>query len=146
MRSLWIRIAILFCFSSPYAQTVNQTGFVTDSASNSPLSGVIVILATLGYNATTGSDGKYSLMAPLQSIIPCKSIGTTAAHPSINGGFLLFTLPQKEKVMAVMYSPTGRAMGTIIDQELAPGTYRTALPSIQKPDGIYYINVISGNS
>ena len=37
-------------------------------------------------------------------------------------------------------------MGTIIDQELAPGTYRAALPSIQKSAGIYYIKVISGNS
>ena len=45
-----------------------------------------------------------------------------------------------------MYSPTGRALGRIIDQELAPGTYRAALPSIQKSAGIYYVKVISGNS
>ena len=145
MRSLGIWVAILFCVVSPYAQTVNLTGIVTDSASNSPLSGVIVALATLGYKDTTGSDGKYSLMSPPVSIIGGKSIGTKGAHPSISGGFLYFNLPQKEKVTAVIYSPTGRAIGTIIDQELAPGTYRAALPSTQKSAGIYYIKVISGS-
>jgi uncharacterized protein (TIGR02145 family) len=146
MRSLCIWVVILFCVASLSAQTVNLTGIVTDSASNSPLSGVIVGLATLGYKDTTGSDGKYSLMSPPVSIIGGKSIGTKGAHPSISGGFLFFNLPQKEKVTAAIYSPTGRAIGTIIDQELAPGSYRAALPSIQKSAGIYYIKVISGNS
>ena len=142
MRSLWIWVVILFFVISPSAQTVNLTGNVTDSAGNSPLSGVVVGLAKLGYLDTTGSDGKYSLMSPPVSIIAGKSIGTKGAHPTISGGFLFFNLPQKEKVTAAIYSPTGRAIGTIIDQELAPGNYRAALPSIQKSVGIYYIKVI----
>ena len=44
-----------------------------------------------------------------------------------------------------MYSPAGRVIGSIIDQDLAPGNYRAALPSTQKSAGIYYIKVISGN-
>ena len=147
MRSLWLWIVILFSVASLSAQTVNLAGIVTDSASNSPLSGVIVVLVTLRYWDSTTSDGKYSLTnsSPL-SIIASKTLGTNGTHPSINNGFLFFNLSQKEKVTAVMYSPTGRSMGTIIDQELAPGTYRAALPSIQKSAGIYYIKVISGNS
>jgi uncharacterized protein (TIGR02145 family) len=146
MRLSWIWTLMLSCAVFPYAQTVNLTGIVTDSANNSPLNGVIVVLETLGYLDTTGSDGKYSLKSPPVPIVPGKSINATAARPNINSGFLFFDLPQKEKVTAAMYSPAGRALGTIIDQELAPGTYRAALPSIQKSAGIYYIKVVFGNS
>jgi uncharacterized protein (TIGR02145 family) len=146
MRLLWIWLIFLVCFKPPYAQTVNLTGIVTNSANNLPLSSVIVSFAKLGYSDTTGSDGKYSLMSPPVSVIVNKSIGLTEAHPIINGGFLFFNLPQKEKVTAAIYSPAGRAIRTILDKELAPGTYRAALPSIQKSEGIYYIKVISGNS
>ena len=97
MRSSWLWIVILFCVASLSAQTVNLAGIVTDSAGNSPLSGVIVGLATLGYKDTTGSDGKYSLMGLPVSIIGGKSIRMNGAHPSISGGFLFSICPKKKK-------------------------------------------------
>jgi uncharacterized protein (TIGR02145 family) len=145
MRSLWICVVIFAYVASSYAQTVNLTGTVTDSADNSPLSGVRVVLAKLGYTDTTDKGGKYSLLGSPVSIIVGKSIGA-ATHLSINGRFLFFTLPKKEKVTAILYSPAGRAIRTIIDQEFAPGIYRAGLPLIQKSAGIYYIRVIYGNS
>lgn len=146
MRSLRIWAVIPFCFLSTYAQTVNLTGTVTDSAGNSPLSGVHIVLAKLGYSDTTGSDGKYSIVFPPVSIIAGNSIGARTTNPRIIGNFLVFTLLQRQKFSAALYSPAGRAIGTIIDQDLAPGTHRAALPSIQKSDGIYYVKVISGKS
>ena len=97
MRSLGLRIVILFWVVSSYAQTVNLSGTVTDSAGNSPLSGVIVGLATLGYKDTTGSDGKYSVTNPPVSIVAVKSIGLKGAYPSISGGFLFLICPKKKK-------------------------------------------------
>jgi uncharacterized protein (TIGR02145 family) len=145
VRSLWIRVVILSCAVFSYAQSVNLAGIVTDSTDNSPLSGVQVILAKLGYWDTTDNNGKYSLKSSPVSIAG-KFLGAAGAHPGIDGGFLFFTLLKKEKVTAIMYSPLGRAMGTIIDRELKPGTYRATLPFMHKSAGIYYVKVISGNN
>ena len=110
------------------APTGTLEGTVTDSATNQPISGATIQVDPLGASTTTGADGTYSLILPVDTYdITASAFGyvtQTATGVEITEGG---TTTQD---FALVASPSGSLSGTVTDNASPPNPLANATVTI----------------
>ena len=75
--------ALLF-YNGLFAQTATINGFVTSRIDNKPLADVTITVNGSNKGTKTGSDGKFSLTAPVNSTVTFSFIGYQSQQVTIN--------------------------------------------------------------
>ena len=55
-----------------------------------------------------------------------------------------FSVPKKDNVKIVIYDAIGKAVSTVVNSQLEPGSYKVNFESNNLASGIYYYSLISG--
>ena len=117
------------------------SGTVTDTGST-PISGAVVQLENGGQPATTGADGRFTLVASA-AIIPVNGkLLPNGLSARISGTMLNVTIAERSAVEVATFDLTGKALSTV-RQSMDAGTHSIALP--QRGRGVYLYKVKLGN-
>jgi len=97
------------------------------------------------YEADAGGNGGPQSMSDIY-INDNRLQMTIRPNPVSDEFTLIYTLSCEAEVKVTVYDATGR-MVTIMDQGVQmPGTYRKSIPSLDIPQGIYFIRLVAGNT
>jgi uncharacterized protein (TIGR02145 family) len=117
------------------------SGTVTDTGST-PISGAVVQLENGGQPATTGADGRFTLVASA-AIIPVNGkLLPNGLSARISGTMLNVTIAERSAVEVATFNLTGKALSTV-RKTLDAGSHSIVLP--YRGAGIYLYKVKSGN-
>jgi hypothetical protein len=114
------------------AQTINLTGTVKDSASQTVISGARVRLAKMPVAVTTGASGAY-VLTEQNKVLSGLSTAEPLAGPRIMHNRVMFGVAQNgENVRIALYTFTGKLAATLVNEKLSKGNYQVApfLPSL----------------
>jgi hypothetical protein len=71
-------------------------------------------------------------------------LGQNYPNPFNPSTTIEFSVPKKNNVKIVIYDAIGRAVSTVVNSQLDPGTYKVNFESNNLASGIYYYSLISG--
>ncbi len=124
-----------------YPATIS--GIVTDTGGK-PISGAVVQLEKGGQTATTGTDGRFTIVISNTAIRPGQNNLSPKNIPfaAIRNGLLFVNVVEKSAVEITTFDIAGKAVSTV-RRPLDAGTHGIALP--YRGAGIYLYKVKSGN-
>lgn len=123
---------------------VNISGTVKDQTGQ-PMQGVAVSLSTIAMTATTDAAGHYSLNS---TVVENKSNIRTAKNGAmLENGVLKFRVNDNStRVRIRIYDLLGNAVLTIMEKDLAPGSYSVPAVVAGLSSQLYFLNVTIGNN
>jgi uncharacterized protein (TIGR02145 family) len=117
------------------------SGIVTDTGGKTPLSGAVVKLEAGGLTATTGTDGRFTLVFKT-AILPTNNSLPNTLSARISNTVLNLTVAERAAVEIGVFSLTGKALSTV-RTTLDAGTHALALPL--RRSGVHVYTIKSAN-
>ena len=120
----------------------NISGIVTDT-STTPIAGAVVKLENGGQTATTGADGRFTIVLGSTTVLPSNS--TSLPHvmsAGISGNLMFITVTERSILEITKFDLNGKTLATL-HKEMFVGTNSISLA--QQGLGIYLYKVKSGN-
>ena len=125
------------------AQTINLQGVVSNSGGK-PIANAIVSLVRQKMKDTTGTDGKYSIIAT--SIKKLPTIVPLATDISINNDVLQFALSTPSPMKIEIFNLKGNLLRQEINMNAAAGTYRFDISKNCEAANVLVIKAAIGSS
>lgn len=137
-----IKLFVFFLLLAVQVQAVsiNVSGTILDSVSNTALPGVIVSSYLHGYRDTTDGNGDFHLLYedPTDILTPIKSRNKNMISQGVENS-LQFQLSEEQTVHLSVFDVGGKELVTLIDKRLQPGSYTAHSGAL--PSGVYVYNL-----
>jgi uncharacterized protein (TIGR02145 family) len=119
-------------------------GIVTDTSGITPLSGAAVKLEKGGQTATTGADGRFTLLISTAILPrPDNQFFRSKLSATIHNSLLQVNVVEKSAVEITIFNYNGKALSTV-HRIMDIGTYSLTLPHVGA--GVYLYKVKSGSN
>jgi uncharacterized protein (TIGR02145 family) len=121
----------------------NISGTVTDTGGSTPIPGVVVQLENGGQTATTGIDGRFTLVVS-SAVLPGNSRSlTNGLSARITRNLMTVTISERSAVEVATFDLNGKALSTV-RTTMDAGSHSLSIP--YQGAGIYLYKVKSGNN
>jgi hypothetical protein len=139
-----VLLAGFFAFSV-FAQDINLSGTVKDSATQAGISGAIVKLKVARLTDTTNASGTYSFVRTAVRF-PASYENQLVGAPHFNQNRLFFGVANNgEQVKIDIYNLLGRNVASYMDAKLGRGNYQVSVFGPSLADQLYFVKVRVGS-
>jgi hypothetical protein len=139
-----VLLAGFFAFSV-FAQDINLSGTVKDSATQAGISGAIVKLKVARLTDTTNASGAYSFVRTAVRF-PASYENQLVGAPHFNQNRLFFGVANNgEQVKIDIYNLLGRNVASYMDAKLGRGNYQVSVFGPSLADQLYFVKVRVGS-